>query len=57
MVKRQIPYSDAYALLGAIYQKRGELDKAADVYQAAVKNKRMSQQDRTSFETMMKRLR
>ena len=57
MVKRQIPYSDAYALLGAIHQKRGELDKAAEVYQAAVNNKRMSQQDRTSFETMMKRLR
>ncbi len=57
MVKRQIPYSDAYALLGAIYQRRGELDKAVEVYQSAVKNKRMSQQDRTSFETMMKRLR
>jgi tetratricopeptide (TPR) repeat protein len=57
MVKRQIPYSDAYALLGAIYQKRGEIDKAVEVYQAAVKNKRMSQQDRTGFETMMKRLR
>ena len=57
MVKRQIPYSDAYALLGAIYQRRGELDKVVEVYQAAVKNKRISQQDRTSFETMMKRLR
>ena len=57
MVKRQIPYSDAYALLGAIYQRRGELDKAVEVYQSAVKNKRMPQQDRTSFETMMKRLR
>jgi len=57
MVKRQIPYSDTYALLGAIYQRRGELDKAVEVYQAAVKNKRISQQDRTSFETMMKRLR
>ena len=55
MVKRQIPYPDAYALLGAIYQKRGELGKAVEVYQSAVKNKRISQQDRTSFETMMKR--
>jgi len=57
MVKRQIPYSDAYALLGAIYQRRGEIAKAVEVYQSAIKNKRMSQQDRTSFETMMKRLR
>jgi Tfp pilus assembly protein PilF len=57
MVKRQIPYSDAYALLGAIYQRRGEFDKAVEVYQSAVKNNRMPQQDRTSFEAMMKRLR
>ena len=57
MVKRQIPYPDAYALLGAIYQRQGEISKAAGVYQAAVKNKRISQQDRTSFEKMMKRIR
>jgi lipopolysaccharide biosynthesis regulator YciM len=57
MIKRQIPHSDTYALLGAIFQQRGELDKAIEVYQAAVKNKRISQQDRTNFETMINRLR
>lgn len=56
MVKRQIPYSDAYALLGAIYQRRGEFDKAVEVYQAAVKNNQLSQQERRSFEAMIKRL-
>ncbi len=57
MVKRQVPYSDAYSLLGAIYLRASKPDKAAEVYQSAVKNKRISQQDRTKFETMMKRLR
>jgi tetratricopeptide (TPR) repeat protein len=56
MVKRQIPYPDAYALLGAIYQGRGEFDKAVEVYQAAVNNKRLSQKDRIGFKAMVKRL-
>ena len=55
MVGRQVPYSDAYALLGAIYQKRREFDKAVEVYQAASRNKQLPQQDRQNFETIIKR--
>ncbi|MHC4558000.1 MAG: tetratricopeptide repeat protein [Planctomycetota bacterium] len=56
MIKRQVPYSDAYALLGAIYQRREEFDKAIEVYQAAMKNEQLPQRERKSFEMMMKRL-
>jgi len=56
MVKRQVPYSDAYALLGAIYQRRKEFDKAIEVYQAAIKNVQLPQGERSGFEAMMKRL-
>jgi len=57
MVKRQVPYSDAYALLGAIYVKQGKPDKAVEIYQAATKNRRLPEQERKSFETMITRLR
>ena len=55
MVRRQVPYSDAYALLAVIYQKQGEFDKAVEVYRAALRNKQLPQRDRTSFETMIRR--
>jgi len=57
MVNRQIPYSDAYALLAALHQRRGELDKAVEVYRAAARNSRLPQSDRTAFEAMIQRLR
>jgi len=57
MIVRQVPYSDAYALLGAIYQKRKEFDKAVEVYQAAMKNEQLPQRDRKSFEAIIKRSR
>jgi tetratricopeptide (TPR) repeat protein len=57
MVKRQVPYSDAYAFLGSIYQRQKEFDKAIDIYQAAVHNKKLPQRDRRNFEEMVKRLR
>jgi Tfp pilus assembly protein PilF len=57
MVKRRVPYSDAYAFLGSIYQRQKELDKAITIYQAAVNNKELPQQDRRSFEEMIKTLR
>jgi tetratricopeptide (TPR) repeat protein len=56
MVNRQVPYSDAYALLGAIYQRRGESGKAAELYQAAVKNEQLPEPERKGFEAMAKRL-
>ncbi|MHC4325072.1 MAG: hypothetical protein ACYSUX_12480, partial [Planctomycetota bacterium] len=49
MVGRQVPYSDAYALLGAIYQKRREFDKASETYRAAMKNEKLPQRDRTKL--------
>jgi tetratricopeptide (TPR) repeat protein len=57
MVKRQIPYVDAYTLLGTIYLRQGEPDKATRVYTSAQKNKKLSQIDRKSFEEMAQRLR
>ncbi|MHC4293643.1 MAG: tetratricopeptide repeat protein [Planctomycetota bacterium] len=56
IVKRQIPYVDAYTLLGAIYLRQGELDKAAEVYTSAQKNRKLSQIDRKSFEEMIQTL-
>jgi Tfp pilus assembly protein PilF len=57
MVRRQLPYPDAYAFLAAIYQQRGEFGKAAEVYQAASKNKQLPERERKGFEALMKRLR
>jgi Tfp pilus assembly protein PilF len=57
MIGKQVPYSDAYVLLATIYQKKGEINKAIAVYQAASKNKRFSQRERENFVMMNKRLR
>jgi len=57
MVNRQIPSSDAYALLAALHQRRGELNKAIEVYRAAARNSQLPQRDRTAFEAMIQRLR
>jgi Tfp pilus assembly protein PilF len=57
MVSRQVPSSDAYALLAALHQRRGELNKAIEVYRAAARNSQLPQRDRTAFETMIQRLR
>jgi len=56
MVNRQMPYSDAYAFLGAIYQRRGEPDKAVEVYQAAAKNEQLPQRERKGFEEILKKV-
>jgi Tfp pilus assembly protein PilF len=57
MIRHQVPYADAYALLGAIYQKQGEFNKLREVYQSAVNNERLSQKEREGFAMMIKRLR
>ncbi|MHC4432246.1 MAG: ammonia-forming cytochrome c nitrite reductase subunit c552, partial [Planctomycetota bacterium] len=57
MVSRQVPSSDAYALLAALHQRRGELNKAIEVYRAAARNSQLPQRDRAAFETMIQRLR
>jgi len=57
MIRHEVPYADAYALLGAIYQKQGDFKKLREVYQAAVNNERLSQKEREAFAMMIKRLR
>jgi tetratricopeptide (TPR) repeat protein len=56
MVRRNVPYGDAYALLGAIHLERGELDEAAAVYRSAYGNPRLTQSERESFRTILRRL-
>jgi len=56
MVRRSVPYSDAYALLGTIHLERGELDEAAGVYRSACGNGNLSQTERESFRMLLRRL-
>ncbi|MCK4999555.1 MAG: hypothetical protein KAS23_08465 [Anaerohalosphaera sp.] len=55
MVVHQIPYADAYALLGAIYSKSGESEKAANIFRAAQENKNLSELERNNFAEMLRR--
>ena len=57
MVNRRFVNFDTYAMLGAIYQRRGELNKAIETYRAATRNSQLPQRDRSAFETMIQRLR
>ncbi len=56
MVRRNVPYADAYALLAAIHLERGELEEAANVYRSACANGSLTQGEREQFETMLRRL-
>ncbi|MHC4096437.1 MAG: tetratricopeptide repeat protein [Planctomycetota bacterium] len=56
MIKRQVPYSDTYAFLGSIYLKQEEFGKALNVYKAAVRNEKLPQSDRRSFEIMIRKI-
>jgi tetratricopeptide (TPR) repeat protein len=56
MVKKQIPYADAYAMLGAIYLRTGEPEKASDVYRKAYKNIKLSEKERSDFSQMLQRM-
>ena len=56
MVRRNVPYGDAYALLGAIHLERGELDEAAGVYRSAWDNRSLTQTERENFGTLLRRL-
>jgi lipopolysaccharide biosynthesis regulator YciM len=56
MLRRQIPYSDAYLLLGTIYLERGQLNEAAGVYRSACDNSHLAPAERESFRTMLRRL-
>jgi tetratricopeptide (TPR) repeat protein len=56
MLDRQVPYGDAYALLGAIYRERREPEKAAGVYRAARANEKLDPRARQAFEAMLRQL-
>jgi Flp pilus assembly protein TadD len=56
MVRRDVPYSDAYLLLGTICLERGQIDEAAGVYRSAAGNRGLTQTERESFRTMQRRL-
>ena len=56
MVRRNVPYSDAYALLGEIHLGRGEIDQAAGVYRSAWGNANLTQSERDGFRAMMRKL-
>ena len=49
MVDRQISYSDAYILLGKIYEQKGEMKEAVEVYNNAARNMKLSEFQRRSF--------
>jgi tetratricopeptide (TPR) repeat protein len=56
MIKRNVPSSDAYALLATIHLQRGEPDKAFDVYSSGYRNMNLSLQERESFRVAAQRL-
>ncbi len=56
MVRRSVPYGDAYALLGAIHVGRAELDQAVSVYRSACANGSLTQGERENFHEILLRL-
>jgi len=56
MIRRNVPYGDAYTLLATIYLQRGERDKAADIYSSAYRNARLTHQERENFRVAAHRL-
>jgi tetratricopeptide (TPR) repeat protein len=56
MVRRNVPYGGAYALLGEIYLGRGQEDEAAGVYRAAVNNEALTPGERDGFKTKLRGL-
>jgi tetratricopeptide (TPR) repeat protein len=56
MIHRNVPYGDAYALLGSIHIARGEWDEAAGVYRSAWANGSLTPSERETFRTMLRGL-
>ncbi len=56
MLRRGVPYSDAYVLLGEIHIEQGEWDEAAGVYRSAWNNDRLTPSEREAFRRMLQRL-
>lgn len=56
MVRRGVPYRDAYLLLGAIHLERRELEAAAGVYRSACDNAGLTQEERDVFRAKLRRV-
>jgi tetratricopeptide (TPR) repeat protein len=56
MVSRQVPYADAYALLGSLYLQANQPTKAAEVYRAAQSNEGLEPRARQAFGAMIRQL-
>ena len=56
MIRRNVPYGDAYTLLATIHLQRGEPDKAVEVYLSGYRNVTLSQQERETFKAAMWKL-
>ncbi len=57
MVDRQIPYADAYILLGQIYEQKGKMKEAVEVYMKAAGNMKLSEFQRRSFSSRAMQIR
>ncbi len=56
MVRRSVPYSDAYLLLGEIHLERREWDAAADTYRSACNNANLTPGERENFRMILRGL-
>ncbi|MHC4211931.1 MAG: tetratricopeptide repeat protein [Planctomycetota bacterium] len=56
MVNNQVPYADAYMLLGSIHIRNGDSANALDVYRAARDNKKLSESLRNRFGEIIKQM-
>ncbi len=54
MVRRNVPYADAYVFLGTIYLESGQWNQAAEAYQSAVGKARLAKEEREGFRTILR---
>lgn len=57
MVDGQTSYADAYIMLGQIFEQKGKLKKAVDIYTKAAANKKLSQLQRRHFSSRAEQIR
>jgi len=56
LISRHPSYGDAYVLLGAIHELRGQISKARAIYRQALANEQLSAEDRTTIEARLNEL-
>ena len=56
LVRRQVPYADAYLLLAQIHLDRGQPSEAAAVYRTGWTNGNLTQDERNAFRALLARL-